>query len=246
VLESITSSVEQLSRDHLADCTVRQLYPARNWTKADVTLVKVNGRVLAVKDIKPRHLLVRRLFGRWLLQREFCVLSRLRGMAGVPHVYKMLDADAFVMDFIEGVNLGTLREVSDATMQRLSRLFDELHRHGVAHGDPHASNILVTENGEPFLIDFSTAAMISENSKGWHRWLWKEFRKQDVRRLAKMKERFAPHLLTQEEKQLLADPSRLYRLSKALRHSWEWVTFKPMRNRWKEGIWSASDRKYKS
>jgi predicted Ser/Thr protein kinase len=226
--------LEQLSRANLGSYTLRLLYRARNWSKADVTLVKVDGRARVVKDTAPRIWLVRYLFGRRLLQREFQVLQRLNGMGGVPHVYKMLDEDAFVMDYIEGINMGTLREVGETTVQRLSVLFQELHQRGVAHGDPHASNILVTADGTPFLIDFSTALARPESHHGWRERLWQELRRQDDRRLAKMKQRFAPHLLTEEEKQLLSEPSRLYRVSKSFRHAWEWLTLKPFRKRWKK------------
>ncbi len=226
--------LEQLSRANLGSYTPRLLYRARNWSKADVTLVKVDGRALVVKDTAPRAWLVRRLFGRRLLQREFQVLQRLNGMEGVPHVYKMLDEDAFVMDYVEGANIGTLREVGETTVQRLSVLFQELHQRGVAHGDPHARNILVTADGTPFLIDFSTALTRPESPQGWRERLWQEWRRQDDRRLAKMKQRFTPHLLTEEEKQLLSEPSKLYRVSKSFRHAWEWLTLKPFRKRWKK------------
>lgn len=226
--------LEHLSRANLGRYTLRLLHSGRNWSKADALLVKVNGRTLVVKDIAPRTWLMRRLFGRRLLQREFQVLQRLNGMEGVPHVYKMLDEDAFIMDYVEGVNIGTLREVGERTVQRLSVLFQELHRRGVAHGDPHASNILVTADGAPFLIDFSTALARPESHHGWRERLWQELRRQDDRRLAKMKQRFAPHLLTEEEKQLLAAPSKVYRVSKAFRQAWEWLTLKPFRRRWEK------------
>ncbi|MCS6858748.1 MAG: AarF/UbiB family protein [Abditibacteriales bacterium] len=230
---SKSSEVERLTRDNLDAHTVRVLHSARNWTKADVKLVRMNSHLFAVKDIRQRSWLARLLFGRWLLRREFDVLWRLRGMEGVPQVYKMLDEDAFVMDYIEGTNIRKMRRVSEATLRRLSDLFDELHRRGVAHGDPHKSNVLVTAAGEPFLIDFSTAYTLQAPSSKWREHLWRALQTQDLRSVAKLKRRFTPDLLTVEERQLLESPTRLYRVGQTLRAGWERLTFKGWRKRWK-------------
>jgi predicted Ser/Thr protein kinase len=232
------NEADRLTRANVETYTIQILHVARNWTKADVRLVKVNGCLFVVKDIRRRNLFVRLLFARRLLRREFHVLRQLRDVPGVPQVYHMLDADAFVMEYVEGHRIKKLKQVSDATLQRLHDLFVAIHRRGIAHGDPHKSNILVTAEGAPFLVDFGTALVLKGRGRswsgGWRERLWQEMQKKDLRSVAKTKQRFTPHLLTEEEKQLLDAPSPFYRMGRALRRVWDVVTFREQRRRWKK------------
>lgn len=221
-----SANFHMLSRADLAQQPMRLLAHGRNCTKADVFLTEVNGQRLVIKDLHGRSRLVRWLFGRLLLRREYTILAGLTGLPGVPRVYQMVDADAFVMEYISGTDIGTLGRVSGATMGQLTRLFIGLHARGVVHGDPHGRNILVTAQGEPVLIDFSTAlrrpgarAFCSRSRS----WLWRQLEQQDWRRVARLKQRFSPELLTSEERRLLTTPSRVYRLTKSVRRLVQWL-----------------------
>ncbi len=74
----------------------------------------------------------------------------------------------------------------------------------------HKGNILVSENGEPFLIDFNSSLAFKE--KGFlRRYLFPLLRWVDYGGLLKLKKRIAPALLTSEE---LASLKRFERLRK--------------------------------
>ena len=76
----------------------------------------------------------------------------------VDRVIKAGDGTALlVMDRVEGSSLGQLpaQRISDDLLRRLSAAVDRLHRAGIAHRSLRASNVMIGDDGEPWLTDFS-------------------------------------------------------------------------------------------
>jgi glycosyltransferase 2 family protein len=59
---------------------------------------------------------------------------------------------------VEPLELSQPDEVSDDTLEALLEQVDLLHRAGISHGRPNASNVLITDGG-PMLVDFSAATL---------------------------------------------------------------------------------------
>ncbi|QQP35367.1 Serine/threonineprotein kinase RIO2like, partial [Caligus rogercresseyi] len=61
-----------------------------------------------------------------------------------------------VMEYIKGTPLQNIREVDDpgALYEKLMNLHIKFASHGVIHGDFNEFNIMITEEGEPIVIDF--------------------------------------------------------------------------------------------
>ncbi len=92
----------------------------------------------------------------------------------VTQVFSALETAYFVMPYIEGFSLDKYREkVGTPTEEWLYGLLaallnalDYLHQKGLLHRDLKPGNILLTEGGQPQLIDFGTARqMLSEKSQ---------------------------------------------------------------------------------
>ncbi len=118
---------------------------------------QADGLHVVVKTAMGRGLL-RRLRERTLL-REYQAYQRMDGLAGIPRCYGMIDGRHLVIEYVQA------RPYRDATWTDRERWFAELllvlrsfHQRGVSHGDLKSkSNILVTEDEKPCVIDFGTA-----------------------------------------------------------------------------------------
>lgn len=113
------------------------------------------------------HLVVKTAMGRGLvralrqrtLEREFRAYQLMEGLSGVPACHGMLDGRFLVIEYIEAV---PYREAEWSDRDRWFAEFLEVlrsfHERGVSHGDLKSkSNILVTSDEKPCVIDFGTA-----------------------------------------------------------------------------------------
>jgi hypothetical protein len=136
------------------DLTQRVIsYPPRNRWKADL---RWEGECV-IKDYGNAPLLPK-FFGRFLSKWEKEALIRLRGVEGVPCFEGAPTPYSVKMKGVPGIPLSKLRkgDLSEAFLDRIVSLFEDIHRRGVAHGDAHGRNVLVFDQ-RPYLIDFSTA-----------------------------------------------------------------------------------------
>jgi len=112
--------------------------------------------------------------GRWLGRREFQFLRRLADTNFVPRVLGAVYVDGRIASnavarvFIAGHPLGAAERVSDEFFAQLSAALEAVHAHDVAYVDLHKrENVLVGEDGRPYLIDFQVSFGLT--SKFWRR-----------------------------------------------------------------------------
>jgi RIO-like serine/threonine protein kinase len=180
--------------------------------KPDLNQVEVEGRSLMVKDVRKKYFLLRWTLGLWLIHKEWKIYSRLTGMKGIPQPVERIDRFAFAMEFIPGRSILRGDPLPSSFFSDLERVLGEVHGRGVVHLDlRHKGNILVSEKGEPFLIDFNSSFAFKE--KGFlRRYLFPLLRWVDYGGLLKLKERISPSLMTPEELTFLKRFDRLRRL----------------------------------
>jgi RIO-like serine/threonine protein kinase len=130
------------------------------WANAVLYLHRHEGGRWVVKDFRSRTFAVRNSIGRLLIRREMHALRKLAGIAGVPSGAFRLDAHALAYGFVPGVTLNHADLGARAAdfFARLERLLGEVHAAGgILHLDVrNARNVLVSERGEPVLIDFQS------------------------------------------------------------------------------------------
>ena len=180
--------------------------------KPDLNQIEVQGRSLMVKDVRKKNFLLRWTLGLWLIHKEWKIYSRLTGMKGIPQPVERIDRFAFAMEFIPGRSILRGEPLPSSFFSDLERVLREVHGRGVVHLDlRHKGNILVSEKGEPFLIDFNSSFAFKE--KGFlRRYLFPLLRWVDDGRLLKLKNRISPSLMMPEEIAFLKRFNRLRRL----------------------------------
>ena len=90
---------------------------------------------------------------------------------------------------------------------RLESLIDHMHAAGVTHCDLRAgSNVLIDNEGHPHLIDFASCVFRGRGLNPLINLMFKEFRRADRRTVLILKRKFAPELLTADERAILARP----------------------------------------
>jgi RIO-like serine/threonine protein kinase len=180
--------------------------------KPDLNRVEAEGRSLMVKDVRNKNFFLRWTLGLWLIHKEWKIYSRLSGTKGIPQPVERIDRFAFAMKFIPGRSILRGEPLPSSFLPELERVLQEVHSRGVVHLDlRHKGNILVTEKGEPFLIDFNSSFSFKE--RGFlRRFLFPLLRWVDHGGLMKLKKRISPSLMTPEEMAFLKRFDRLRRL----------------------------------
>lgn len=134
--------------------------------RENILAVSNQGTLLEFKG-DGRHLVVKTAMGNGLvralrqrtLEREYRAYQLMEGLSGVPACHGLLAGRFLVIDYIQAV---PYREADWSNRDRWFADFLEvlraIHERGVSHGDLKSkSNILVTSDEKPCVIDFGTA-----------------------------------------------------------------------------------------
>ena len=180
--------------------------------KPDLNRVEIGGQSLMVKDVRRKNCFLRWTLGLWLIHKEWRIYSRLTGIKGIPQPVGRIDRFAFAMEFIPGKSILRGEPLPSSFFSALEDVLREVHRKGVVHLDlRHKGNILVSEKGEPFLIDFNSSFAFKE--KGFlRRYLFPLLQWVDYGGLLKLKKRISSSSMTPEELAFLRRFDRLRRL----------------------------------
>jgi tRNA A-37 threonylcarbamoyl transferase component Bud32 len=208
---------QRLTRREFEALPREALHVARNATKADVYRFEWpvgSGQFVVLKDMKTRPAWFRLLAGRIFLSREYRALRALDGIEGIPRAIARPDADSLVMEWRPGVPVMDCNkeEVRLPALEEVAEIISQAHARGVIHGDLHRSNVLLTPDGEVTLIDWATGGIFGPNRRGAKAWTFEEWRALDIRAVAKLKARYAPQSVTEAEKDVLLNGSKVYRL----------------------------------
>jgi RIO-like serine/threonine protein kinase len=91
----------------------------------------------------------------------------LKGVAGIPACLGLEGRDCLVIEYIHGRLLGSYKrgELEACVFDRLDAIVKQAHARGVACGDLHQSNVIITADMRVFLIDFAHAVFASQGSR---------------------------------------------------------------------------------
>jgi hypothetical protein len=111
--------------------------------------------------------------GCWLAQHEAGILRRLQDLPHVPRWSGDVKVDGKVLPFavaheyVEGHPLGRGERVSPDFFPKLEATLREIHRRRMAYVDLHKrENILVGDDGQPYLLDFQISFVPSRRWPG--------------------------------------------------------------------------------
>lgn len=182
---------EPLNQPEFRDWVERSLEQQQN-----ILAVSNQGTLLEYQN-GGQHLVVKAAMGRGLVRkvrertllREYQAYQRMDGLAGVPRCLGLVDGRYLVLEFIQA------RPYRDATWVDRDRWFDELlavlrsfHQRGVSHGDLKSkSNIMVTADEKPIVIDFGTAFLHKPGFHPVNNYLFEHGRRMDINAWVKHK-----------------------------------------------------------
>ncbi|MDA8403947.1 MAG: hypothetical protein M0Z56_07090 [Desulfobacteraceae bacterium] len=147
------------TRKDLASGKIHVLCKGR-WANADLYLFQQRQNRWVIKDFAPCPPFIRKTWGRFFARREYRALAKLKGIPGIPEFSFLLDDYAVCYRYIAG---GTLKDTPHETIGhdffvKLENLVIQMHARDLAHLDiRNRRNILVTETGDPALLDFQTS-----------------------------------------------------------------------------------------
>jgi predicted Ser/Thr protein kinase len=148
--------------------------------------------------------LLRALRQRTLL-REYEAYRRMEGLAGVPRCHGLVAGRYLVLEFVRGA---PYRKANWSDRDRWFAEFLEVlrgfHARGVSHGDLKSkTNILVTEDEKPCVIDFGTAFVSKPGFHPVNNWLFEHGRRMDLNAWVKHKYRGRYADVSDEDRELL-------------------------------------------
>lgn len=122
--------------------------------------------------------------GELMARYEAAVLRQVHDIRGVPRLVGMHGRTGLMHEYIPGQPLTRDTEVDMEFCRELFLLVRRLHERGVAYVDlEKAENILVGEDGLPYLFDFQVAFHVPERFLGSTfpaRWLRRQLQKADM------------------------------------------------------------------
>ena len=140
-----------------ASSTVLLRHPS-NKTKAEIYLVNRNGSRIVFKDYSKRNILIRLFYGRYVIAREIRAYERLEGVPGVPRCFGSEGKDVILLEHISGQPLSKFKRgtIPESVFIKLKKIISCMHDRGVANGDLHRSNVLLTPDWDVYLIDYAS------------------------------------------------------------------------------------------
>jgi len=139
------------------------------------------------------------------LRREYQAYLQLDGLAGVPQCHGMIDEQYLVIEYIHGT---PYRQASWVDRGRWFEAFlvvlRSIHARGVSHGDLKSkSNIIVTQDENPCIIDFGTAFTYKPGVHPLNNWFFEHGKRMDINAWVKHKYHGRYENIAGEDLQLL-------------------------------------------
>jgi serine/threonine protein kinase len=155
-----------------------------------------------VKDFSLNGRVFRNLIGRFLVWREKKAYHRLKGVRGVPALYGVVEGLALVLEEIQGRSIeGLDREIRlpPQFFGALRELVERVHLRGLCHCDlKRAANVLVGDDGQPYIIDWSAAILEREFRFFPASLIYKRFLLDDSHAVIKLQLRHCPEAIHPE------------------------------------------------
>lgn len=141
--------------------------------------------------------------GRWLARREVAAFQRLAEIDGIPRLLGRWGPTGIVREYIDGHPLVKGEHVPDDFHGRLRELIARVHQREMAYVDlEKCENVLVGDDGQPYLFDFQISWYVPRRWGGelWPlRRLLQWFQAGDLYHLVKLQRRTRPDQLTPAE-----------------------------------------------
>lgn len=209
------ASLAGYTREQLHECA-QHYFKRGGVTEPEVALLEIGGERMILKDYARTPGWFGVLIAPILIAREATALAQLDDLDGIPKLLRRIDRRALLMECLPARPWAEVRP-DDGSYARLAALIDAMHARGIAHCDLRApSNILVSDGGQPCIVDF--VARVRRGAQWNAPWngLFARFCTADRSALVKLKQRYAGHLVTDAEQAAMAHEGLLERTARRL------------------------------
>ena len=190
-------------------------------TRPTVWVVEKNGMRAIVKDFSANRFFLRNTAGRFLIWRESKAYRKLMNLSGVPVLHRVIDGLALVLEEIPGGMIDKYTKemgIPDSFFHALKHLVGECHKRGIAHCDlKKASNILLGDDGHPYIVDWGAAIFEREFRFFPLNLIYRRFMLDDHMAIIKLKLRLSPETVALEEREHYNRRSAAERLIRVVR-----------------------------
>lgn len=166
-----------------------------------------------------------RWLGRWQCGREVGFYQHLAGLPCVPALLGRVSDTAYLRAFVPGRALADGPPLPTEFWARLDGAMRAVHGRGVAYVDSNKpENVLIGEDGRPYLIDFQIAwrcGLGTDHTLG--RWWLARLQREDLYHVLKHKRRFARESMTPAELESVRRRSPLIRFHRAINRPYRMV-----------------------
>ena len=141
--------------------------------------------------------------GRVMAAYEAAVMRQVQDLSGVPRLRGMVGETGLAREFVLGKPLRKRMRVDDSFFPQLFELLGGIHGRGIAYVDlEKPENVLLGDDGRPYLIDFQIAFYWPRRYLGetaLARFLRRELQRSDLYHAMKHLRKMRPDLLTPEQ-----------------------------------------------
>ncbi len=141
--------------------------------------------------------------GRLINDHEEGVLKRLQGIRGIPKLIGPYREFGLLYEYVEGESLDEKPLLPDTFFDELENVIQRIHQRRVAYVDMNKrGNILLGEDGKPYMIDFQISWIGDAPLKliqKFYQPILANLQKEDIYHLYKHKRRLRPDLMTEQE-----------------------------------------------
>lgn len=205
--------MKQRSAGFETDTHQLELLSKGRWANADLFCFFAQGSRWVVKDFSGCPPLVSRIWGRWMVMREYRALVRLQGIDGIPEKPFLRNDRALGYRYVNGTTLRHVRtdEIPSHFFPDLEHLVCRMHQRKMVHLDiRNRRNIMLRSDGRPALLDFQSSLDVRHMPPALRRML----KQIDLSGVYKTWYKLRPDLM---------DASRLARLQALERRRFIWV-----------------------
>jgi serine/threonine protein kinase len=190
-------------------------------TRPTLWVVEEDGVRAIVKDYSLNRFLYRNIIGRFLIWRESKAYRRLRGLEGTATFYRVIDGLALIIAEVSGKNMEELEKdemLPEDFFKELRALAGSIHRRGLAHCDlKRAPNILLGNNGKPYVVDWSASISQREFRFFPFNRIYQRFVLDDLNAIIKLQLKHDPDSIDPDEKRRYYYRSKIEKLIRAVR-----------------------------
>ena len=207
--------MRDLTRADLGPLPARAIRRGHTY-KPDLLIYQVDGEEIVLKDYGSKRGPWLAVVGAICTGLEARALRVLAGLKGVPQFRGRPDRYSVAMTYIAGRRVrGADPELrgNERFVRELERIVARMHRRGVVHLDlKHRSNLMVSSDGWPVVLDFESALCFDPRWFGG-RLAVRLLGRLDLLAVQNWKRRLCPHTLSESE-------MRAVRLARRLRGWW--------------------------